>query len=443
MRYRACALLAFLALTGCVGDSARPVATGKGAVRMINALDNAPAVGFFIEERFLETVNAQQGSSLQQWDDLEYNFNMEVNVGGELEARRIATETLNVEVDREYALLLTGAFDDPTVTVWETAEREFDGTETVFEVRFTHLSSAGSAAVYLLPEGEAPAADNALGTLASGEFLAPVDVEAGEYVLTITEAGDPAAVLYRSIAGEFGARVATTLAFTDGTSADTAPYSVQLIGASGDSVTLRDARFAPTVRLFQAAIALPDADVYPADDLVNPFVANHVFGDVTGDLAIETGSNPLTYTAVGNTSVTLLESGVNADLGRRYNLVVIAVDDDFQGINYVIDRSPDFSIARLLAFQASANHPEVDIYVVERDAGFEGTGLALSGLGLGGINTISFGPRQLDLYATTSGEDTVLAGPVPLDLELGEFVELFILDTVDPATVELRVVPAP
>lgn len=443
MRYRACALLAFLALTGCVGDSARPVASGKGAVRMINALDNAPAVGFFIEERFLETVDAQQGSSLQQWDDLEYNFNMEVNVGGELVARRIATETLDVEADREYTLLLTGTFEDPTVTVWETPEREFDGTETVFEVRFTHLSSAGSAAVYLLPESEAPASDNALGTLASGEFLAPVDIEAGEYVLTITEAADPSAVLYRSIAADFGAGVVTTIAFTDGTSADTAPYSVQLIGANGEAATLRDTRFAPTTRFFQAAIALADADVYLGDDLVNPFVANHVFGDITGDLAIETGSNPLTYTAVGNTSVTLLESGVNADLGRRYNFVVIAVDDGFEGLSYLINRSPDFTLARVQVFQASANHPEVDIYAVNRDTGFDGTGLALSGIDLGAFNTLNFGTRELDLYVTTSGEETVLAGPVPLDLDLGDFVELFVLDAVDPATVELRVVPAP
>jgi hypothetical protein len=436
-------MLAFLALTGCVGESARPVATGKGAVRMINALDDAPSVGFFIEERFLETVNAREASALRTWDDLEYNFNMEVNVGGELQSRRIATEALDVEADREYTLLLTGAFDDPTVTVWETAEREFEGNESFFEARFTHLSSAGRADFYLLPADEAPSADNILGTLASGEFLAPIDVDAGNYRLTITAAGDPSAVLFRSVAADYGAGVVTTFAFTDGTAADTASYTVQLIDNSGGNSTLRDTRTNPTVRMFQASISLADADVYLSEDLDNTFIANHVFGDITGDLDISIGSNPLTYTAVGNTSVTLLETGINTTRGRRYNFVVIGDDSERNGLSYVINRSPVSTEARLQVFQASVNHPEVDVYAVGRDAGFEGTGLTLSRLDLGEFNTISFGPRELDLYIVTSGEDTVLAGPVPLDVNLGDFVELFIFDTVDPATVELRVVPAP
>ncbi len=443
MKHRACALFLALALAGCQGESARPEPTGKGGVRMINALDDAPQVSFFIEERRLETVATQRASSVSRWDDFEYNFNFEADVLGQLQATRFATRTLKVERDREYALILTDELDNPTITVWETAERAFDGTEVVFEARFAHFASAGRADFYFLPASEAPAVDNALGTLESGEFLAPIDIDEGDYVLTITAAGDPSTVLFESTETAYSRAIVSTFALTDGRSADSAPYTVQRIPNSGGGTTLRDVRFGPTVRLFQASLTLADADVYRSEDLANVIVADHRFGDITSDISIDPGTTEFTYTAAGNASVTLLETDIDATNGRRYNLVVSGDDSDRSGVSYLIDRSPVASEARLLVFQASANHPDVDVYAVGRDAGFTGDGRTLSGLDLGAFNTIAFGPRELDLYVTTAGEDTVLAGPLPLDLQLGDFVELIVLDTVDPATAELRVVPAP
>ena len=436
-------ILLILTLAACQGESARPVPTGKGGVRMINTLDNAPTVDFLIEERRLENVSARQGSGITRWDDFSYVFNFEVNVLGELQLRRFASQEVAVEADREFALVLTGNIDDPTVSVWETPETDFEGSETFLEARFAHLASAGAADIYLLPPGESPAPGASLGTLQSGEFLDPVDVEGGDYTLIITEAGDPAAVLFRSVQGTFAPRNVATLILLDSTEIGTAPYTVQLIGNNGSASTLRDARFGPEVRLIQASLSLADADVYDDEALTSLIQADHGFGDVTAELPIATGTNSLTYTATGNTSVTLFETEFDADRGLTYNLVVVGDDTSRSGEFYFVDRRSISTEARLLLLQGSLNHQEVDVYATERDAGFTGDGLALNSFDYPTRNTIFFDAREIDLYVTTGGEETVLAGPLPLDFELGDVIEIVIQDAVDPATVELRIIPPP
>jgi hypothetical protein len=48
-----------------------------------------------------------------------------------------------------------------------------------------------------------------------------------------------------------------------------------------------------------------------------------------------------------------------------------------------------------------------------------------------------------DLYATPAASKTPIAGPSRLELADGDVVEVILLDTVDPATPEFFIVPAP
>jgi len=436
--------LIFLAVAGCQGETARPTPTGKGSVRMINALDNAPDVTFLIEEQALQTVPVRQGSGFARWDDFSYVFNFETSVIGELQSRRIASREVKLEADRDYTLLLTGSFDGPSVTVWDNPERVFDGTESVFEARIAHLSpTAGPVDFYVLPASSTPAPGAERGTLDFGDTLDPIDIEEGDYVLTVTEAGNPANVLFESSEGAYVAGNVATFALFDGTEVDTAPHVVQLIGNNGGGAAIRDVRFGPTVRFFQASFSLTPADVYDDEALTSLVLSDHQFGDISGDLPIDTGTTTFTYTATGNTSVVLFETDASASRGLPYNLIVTGDDDNRGAQVYVPNRRSVSTESRLEFFQASANHPEVDVYAVERDAGFTGSGQILRRLDLGSQTANLFDARNVDLYVTPFDTDTVLAGPVPVDLALGDVVELIVLDTVDPATVELRVVPPP
>ena len=433
-----------IALAGCQGETARPSPTGKGSVRMINALDDAPEVSFYIEERFLETVAARSGSGFVGWDDFSYDFHFETNVIGERESRRFVTRNLKVEADREFTLIVSGDYEDATVTVWETPERNFDGSETIFEARFANLStSAGRVDFYLLAPGTDPVLGQQIGTLGRGEFLDSVDIEEGDYVLAVTAAGDPSNVLFEAAAGTYVSSNVSTFALYDASGIDTAPYVVQLIGNSGGGNALRDSRFAPTVRFFQASFSLADSDVYDDEALTNLVLPDHRFGDISGDIPVAVGQTSYTYTAVGNTSVTQFTTGITAQSGLVYNLVVVSEDDARVGQFFVANRRSVATQSRVNVFQASNNFQNVDIYMLDRDATFvgDGEGRVANGLNVSLQTLILFDSRNIDVYVTPDDDNTILAGPFPLDLSLGDTVELFVLDTVDPSAVEIRVAP--
>ena len=98
-------LLAFIAVTaivGCGSGSSLPEATGKGVIRMINAIPTSPEIGFLIEERALDSVPYKSNSSPGRWDDLSYTFNFEISRPLQTENTRIASRPLDVIRDVEY-----------------------------------------------------------------------------------------------------------------------------------------------------------------------------------------------------------------------------------------------------------------------------------------------------------------------------------------------------
>ena len=193
------AVIAATAIAGCGGESQLPTASGKGTVRMINAIPTSPEVGFLIEERALEGVAYKTNSSPQNWDDLAYTFNFEVNRPGLGESQRIASQFIDVTRDIEYTFVLRGSVDAATVDVWEIPVRSFSGTETIFEMRIGHAAEAlGTIDVYIGLESAAPDLGERVATLAPGEVSTPTDIEEDAYLVTITSAGNPADILFQS-----------------------------------------------------------------------------------------------------------------------------------------------------------------------------------------------------------------------------------------------------
>ncbi len=66
-------------------------------------------------------------------------------------------------------------------------------------------------------------------------------------------------------------------------------------------------------------------------------------------------------------------------------------------------------------------------------------GLPVSGTPL----RITIGAGSFDIYLTTAGEKTVLAGPLRIDPVIGDIIDLIALDNVDPAIADLAIIPLP
>lgn len=434
-----------IAIAGCAGESALPQATGKGTIRAINAAKGSPTVAFLIEERALDAMAYKSESPGRQWDDFEYNFNFEATLAGDLQPTRIANELVKIEPNRDYTFVFSGSVTAPSIRIWEADSPDFDEGDTVFQSRLAHLAAGlGDLDFYFDAPGVAPVSGAARGTIGYGEILPPLEAEAGEYVLTVTAAGDPSDIVYQSNTVTYGAQTAFVIPLFEGDELEAAPYTARGFNLNGGTIVMPDARIPATVRLYQASSDLAAADVYSDEGLTELVVANHAFGDVTGDLPTVTGDSALYYTPAGNTGAILFEGPLQVTLaGSRNAFVVYGTGTERQSLTYRPDRRSVSTTVRLSAINAASNHELLDLYVADAGAGFENAvPRAILPLGFP-PSTIQLSPGSHDIYLTVGNEDTIVTGPVGVDVALGDAVETVVFDVTDPSAAEFRILPAP
>lgn len=448
-------LLAATILYGCSSESSLPTPTGEGVIRSFNAVPGSPEITFLIEECPARPVRQCRGGmayrsavALGEWDDFAYNFNFEIRLPGETENRRVATEFLDIVADRDYTLVLTGDAEAPDVTVWEADVRAWSDTETVFDARFGHTSATlGPVDVYLNAPGIAPAVGEQIGTLNFGEVLPPADYEAGDYVITVTAAGDPATVHYQSDTLALVAQVQVTYTIVDGDETTTAPHVLVALPANGGAVAFVDDRFPATIRFLHGVIDAGAVDIYDDEMLTNAIVTGLEFGAVS-DRIERPAESTYRFTPAGDTGAVLLERTSNLIQGTRANFVLLNSDDGLASVAYLPSLQSRTTAGRIQMFAAALNHDPIDLFVLEpgSEPTSEGTGLiAALRVSYGQVTAaLDLVPDAYDLYLTTPGEpDTVLAGPVSIDLALGDVLQAIALDVVDPALAEIVFYPDP
>ena len=438
-------VLAGTLLQGCSGESAFPEATGKATVRAINAIESSPSIAFLIEQRVIASVDYKNATGAQQYDDLEYRFNFET-VFPEGGRKRIASRLVDVIADKDYTFVLSGRLANPAVTLWEGDVRTFSEGDTVFETRFAHTAgTVGDIDAYFAAPGVDPALGQQVATLSFGDISPAVDYSEGEYVLIFTEAGDPSAVVFTSGTIEPDARSAFIISIFDGDANDLGDVSVRFFSAAGGTLRIVDTNLPPTVRFFHASTALGTSDIYVGDPAVDPpVVTDHAFGEFTGDIPITAGANALTYTASGDTAVILFEEERTFAVGNHNHYYVIGETNALTAIAGVPDRRSVETFVKFTILHAAANHDLVDFYLVEADADIAEFSPAFFGVPFAtGPLDLTLAEGSFDLYLTVPGEKTIIAGPVRVDAALGDVIDAIALDTVDPATADIVLIPLP
>ncbi len=432
-------------VAGCGSESSLPEATGEGVVRMINAMPASPTVSFLIEERTLDTVSYKNISSPERWDDLAYTFNFQIGRPSQLEPTRIASQPLDLAPDVEHTLVLRGSTDAPDVAVWEIPERSFSGNETIFEMRVGHAADGlGTVDVYIGQEGVSPQPGNQVATLAPGEVSTPRDIAEDDYVVTVTSAGDVGNVLFQSVPTQIVASQSVLITVLEGDANDTAPVAVRLFNQAGSAATLADSRFPPTARFVHATTDLGTADIYDDAGLQNRIVADLTYGDITADIDVRAGDVPITATAAGNVGAILFEDTLTTFAGARVNYYLSELAGDVVGEPIRVDRRSIETVARLTFFHSAANNRSVDLYVVDAGTAIDEALPRLAGqVYLQQTPPLAFDAGSYEIYVTTSGEKTVLEGPLSLEASYGDVFEAVLLDRVDPSRAELKFFPQP
>jgi len=442
-------IMAAVFFGACAKESSFPKATGEGSIRAINAISTSPEFSMLIEERPIGSVQYKSASAPAPFDDLLYSFNFEVVLTGNLLRTRVASEPLKVEKDKDYTFIISGAIDAPDILLWEGDIREWADGDTVFEARFGHTAeSLGDIDVYFADPSIPPVQGSELGTLAFGEFIPAADFPAGDYVLTLTTAGDDTDILFQSDPVTLVERSPLLITVFDGDANDLSPWAVRMFNMviPGTSAFV-DARFPPTLRFFHTSLNFDTADIYVDDPLTTPLVADHTFRDVTDDLGVSAGLLPLTYTTADNIGSILIDTERTVSAGTQAHIYVIRSS---LGTDLLLDYFPNrrsietharFSIINTVPDPAGIG---LDVYFVPAGESIDEALPLLRGVAAGSDPVqIPFVPGSYDIYITEFGEKTVLTGPVPLDLALGDVVDSVIYENVDPTIVDLVYVPVP
>ena len=192
-------------------------------------------------------------------------------------------------------------------------------------------------------------------------------------------------------------------------------------------------------------MALATADIYDGDPATEPpIVTDHAFGDVTGDIPVAVGESTFTYTGAGDTATILFQEDFNVGIGSRNNYYIVGEMDALDAIAVFVDRRPIETFVKFSITHAAFNHAVIDFYIVEADADITDISPLLFNVPAGTAPLLSnLLPGSFDLYLTVPNEKTVIAGPVRMDVALGDVVDVIALDNVDPAIADLVFIPAP
>ena len=441
-------LAVVIAVSSCV-ESSRPVATGKGNIRGINAIVSAPEIGFLIEERSLGNVRFKATSGFNPFDDLTYNFNFDLLLPGATVATRLATQFIDVLADHQYTVILTGTVANPSSLFWEDPVREWTGSETVFEAFFAHLApSIADVDVYFAPTGTAPVLGEAIGSLTNGARLAGRDFEDVDYEFILTPQGDPATILYQSVPIITAAQNRVTFAIFDPDPSLTGDVAVSLISGGGASSPIPDVNFPAQLRMLHAAFGVENVDGYFDSDFTNLIYSDIGFQELSAYVDVPDASTLLTLTQVGNSGATIHEGdAIVTPTTKRTAILGGTLAAPFFFLAFDEARPLEtFPVVRMI--NLSINTDFLNVYLLDPGTPIEDTTIPAFPGFPSRLDTGFFGAQEglQELTITLVGEITAIATPVILDLANGDIVDIVIVDTVDPTMVEIFVFdsqPAP
>ncbi len=431
--------LAVLLLAACSNDSDLPEASGKASLRAINAIATAGEVTFLIEERLIGAMRYKQVTPGVRYDDLDYTFNFEAFYAGDLELTRFASQYLDVVANMDYTFLLSGSLSNPAVTIFEDEERDYNETDTVFAAKFIHASaSQGALDYYFADPAIPPAPGEQAASLSSGEISTAADFSEGDYVLTVTTAGNHLDVVYRSETITFVPRNTQFITLFDGDANDAAPLIAEAIPVVGAPLSMPDPNYPARVEFINISLDLGATDIYDDEPLTSRIVENHDYLDVADEVEVTSGDNTFYYTPTGETSTVLLEGTLLAVTGTRYRFYANGVAGDFSRSVVFPDRQPFETMAKLTMFQGSNNFDALDLYIVEPGESIDDALPSRRGVPAGAQTlNAALEAGSYDIYITELDDKTVLAGPYRIDVALGDIVDFVAVDTVDPAVLDL------
>jgi hypothetical protein len=430
MKLRAlCIGLTVLSL-GAVGCDQGRQAPAKTTVQVVHAAPGFAGISFLREQRN-EADLTYKSSSVLSFDEDQYDFNLYTVPAGSSTRSLERSFSQQVLAGTRYTFVLAevGGLLEPVIL----EAPEVDDTATTAQVHAFHAAGTVPAVdVFLEPAGTDLGTATPLGSLSFLQGAAPTTRDAGDYEVTVTEAGNPAAVLLASTALTLSAATSQALVIVDGANEGTAPLAVTVVGNS--SAVLIDKNLEAGMRVVNAAADMAARDVAVGGQFSPPRYSAVPFATLSSYEALAVGDSTINVTPAGNPGAIEVESTVSAAGGRLYTLLVTGEPGALAATSLPDDRRPIGDRARVGLLNGATQFEQLNFYIVPPGTDTS-TVNAVTTLNAGnGVQYAELTPGDYDLVLRDVETEAIVAGPQTVTLTAAGVFGMLAIDGADAAT---------
>lgn len=402
------------ALAGCSEGRKPPP---KTTVTVVNAAPTQGAISFLREQHVEATLNYREASSPLLFDEDQYDFNIETSPPGAASPQLIDSFSQQVVHGTDYLIVLTEAGGSAVHLVLE--KPPFSSTSET-EARAVHAAPAGQPVDVFITAPDADlAAATPIGSVAFEQATDPLLLAPGDYVLTLTEAGNPANVLFASAPFTLGAGASNAFVITGDGGEGLAPYSVVVAGTG--SGQLFDKNAFSGVEIVNAAADGAPRDVYLDADFSAPIAAAIPGNGVTMQLPVAAGTRKLTVTPAGNPGVVEAELSFTATATRRQTALIAGDPGGLKIAGIQDDPRPVVGESKVRFMNGATLFTGLAFFIVQPGVDvLSGTVSPVTTLTPAGLSArFSIPPGTYDVVLGDPSTSTVVAGPQSLTFSDG------------------------
>jgi Domain of unknown function (DUF4397) len=363
-------------------------------------------------------------------DTYDYRLGISTTSGEQI----VRTFTHTLSADSQYFYVFAESAGSLEELILSQPPFPVDSSSTEFSI--VHASEAsGAMDIYVEPPGTDLQFATPRATLSFREHQAPTTAPPGDYVVTVTESGAVANVLFQSPTLTFVAGVTRALVIAGTGNSGTAPLT--LIVANDAPASVSDANAPSAVRVINGAGDRAAHDVYINNDFSAPLIGAQAFGTASEYADIAAADTTFSITPEANPSVIEHELTQTMLPEVIYSLTLGGESGNLTGVIYSDDRRRTLNEARIRFFNLVNYYTALNLYLVPPGTDITSAIVTFQLTPRGATARVPFGPREYELTITDTATGTTVFGPQPVSMATPGVYSIVTLDAGDGTNVDI------
>ncbi len=413
-------LLSISLLSGCFlwDDDDDDMETPMATVQVIHASPDAPAVN----------VLAGGATLLEAFDYGDASGQVEVDAGTlNVDVQALLPDGSTPSVIGPVDLDLTENTDNLVIAIntvdmiepFIISRDDVTVADNRTRVRIAHLApQAPEVDIYVTAPGTDVSSTDPLATAAFKDETGEVEVDAGDYQIQITPAGDNTVVFDSGTVALPGGADLAILAL-ENTLTGSSPVQL-LVAGEADSFFIRDAATPADLRVIHASPDAPNVDVVVNDGFAAPLVVDLPFADFAGYVEVAPDTYNVKVVPTGATTPVVINADLPLEAAENYSVYAVDVLANIEPLVLSRDNRRIGTEAKIDIVHASPAAGNVDIFVTAPGTDITTVSPAFTDIPFkASTDFVSLAAGDYDVTVTATGTTTAAIGPATISLAAG------------------------